>query len=246
MVLLVTLNGRPIEQEELAEAYARFVTRPQNHAMGGRRDFLLNLRHLTGSLLSRRLWVVEGSSAITRIDLFNPSIGDFVLRRSVGDVPTIRAGFLSLRSTSSLETLLALKRDEMLSAGAYREIVASLLQEAVECAFTGFEAEYVASLIRQLTAVSEMIPAEHLRALKGLDFLLQEPVLNSFEDAAEVVAWAKRNGELTDDQVVQFLRKVSESQIVPSCDEVQTLVSLRDLIDPGHTQYSVAEEDLKE
>ena len=74
MVLLVTLNGGTImSEQELAEAYSRFTARPESHAMNGRRDYTSNLRHLTSSLLSRKL-LGSVAAETPYINLFNPSL----------------------------------------------------------------------------------------------------------------------------------------------------------------------------
>ena len=92
ITLLVALNGRSINETELSEAYARYISLPESANLKGRRDFLANIKHLTGSLLNRRL---AKPNEVALIDLFNPSLGDYLLSRYSNDTPTLRLAFLS-------------------------------------------------------------------------------------------------------------------------------------------------------
>ncbi|WNB75158.1 nSTAND3 domain-containing NTPase [Methylomonas koyamae] len=101
IILLVALNGQALSENSLAKAYHRFLILPENQNLHGRREFQSNIRLLTGSFLNR-LVSSDGSSMI---DLFNPSIGDYVLKRYAGDVVTVRLAIQSLRSVRSTITL---------------------------------------------------------------------------------------------------------------------------------------------
>ena len=112
IVFLVVLNRRPIRENVLNEAYQRFISLPENQNMHGRREFQSNIRTLTGSFLNRTI-EQKGPSMI---DVFNPSITDFVLDHYVGDVIALQLAVTSLRTDECIVTLRSLVRNELLSA----------------------------------------------------------------------------------------------------------------------------------
>jgi hypothetical protein len=235
LVVLVTLNGRPMEQDDLSEAYVRYLSLPQNHAMSGRRDFLLNLRHLTGSLLSRQL-VGDASLTDPRIDLFNPSIGDYVLRRLAGDPPLLKAGFLSLRSDSSLESLSDLLKNEVISEKIHLDILNALLVQAHQCAFTGFSVEYLAGVLSRLVKSGGMQSENRERTAACVKVILNEPVPAFFEDVARVVQWAYENGLVGEPEVARFIVDACHEDTHASEAELRLLIRLRDKIASTYPQ----------
>lgn len=189
VVLLVALNRRPISQVDLAEAYSRFVARPESNGLAGRRDFLLTLRHLVGSLLNR---TAPSASTLSTafLDLFNPSIGDYVLRRYSTDVPSLRAGFTSLRSASSIETLRGLLAARLLQEQHAVDLAEHVLRDAQICGFIGYTAEHISATASFLLSTRQ--PNSHQVTLleKSAAFLLSTDPPFTFSDAATVIEWS--------------------------------------------------------
>lgn len=237
MVLLVALNGRPIHEQEIAEAYSRFTARPENSAMNGRRDYLSNLRHLTGSLLSRRL--IEGVSETAYISLFNPSIGDFVLRRYARDLPALRSGFHCLRSLSSLETLMDLRANRFIDAEACDSILLDILAEAIESEFTGYDAEYMSLLLWELRKSPRLSSAESDVAELTLEFILSEEVPGVFLTTAKIINWGTEQGLVSVDMAAKFLLDACDNN--PNFDETKALADIQiELIARGNRHPQAA------
>lgn len=230
LVLLVTLNRRPIEQSELAEAYSRFVAHPDKNAMSGRRDFLQNLRHLSGSLLSRTL--IDNHDSL--LNLFNPSIGDFVLRRYSTDLPSLRTGFCSLRSTASLQTLLDLEANQLLGSVARASIVKYILQAAREYDFVGYSSDYVAlALLKSAEAVAEISPANPI-IVDAARFIALSDCPKNFADVASALQWCLSNSLVTQAEVARFLGKALEK--TPDSTELGKLAELIRHLDEDQAQ----------
>jgi adenylate kinase family enzyme len=244
LVVLVTLNGKPMLQDHLSEAYVRYISLPENHAMAGRRDFLLNLRHLTGSLLSRQL-AQPDSLAQPSIDLFNPSIGDYVLRRLAGDVPSLKAGFLSLRSYSSLDTLRALQKNKLIPQKTYLDTLQALMTEANDCVFTGFSVVYVAAVVAKLIAASGIQSENQEHVIASISFILGGPIPPFFEEAAQVVQWAHTNGVVHNADVGRFILEACKNGTPASETELRLLVTLRDTIASTHPQIEDIDERIR-
>lgn len=223
IVLLVALNRRAISQHELSEAYVRYVSMPQNQAMGGRRDFLLNLRHLTGSLLSRS--IVDSNAGNASIKLFNPSIGDFVLRRYASDVPTMRNAFQSLRSLASLLTLDDLFKNKIVSEAVYADVLRIILRVASQDRFVGFDAEYVSTIAIQLVSIFKEVPPDELRqVVAAVHFVKAEKVKTFFCSTARFLRWGRSNAQVDDASIVRFILEACKQGA--SRDELEALVEL--------------------
>jgi hypothetical protein len=220
LVMLVTLNGRPIEQSELAESYSRFIAHPDTNAMNGRRDFLQNLRHLSGSLLSRTL--IDNHDS--HLNLFNPSIGDFVLHRYSEDLPSLRAGFCSLRSIASLRTLLNLEANELMASAVRASIVMHILQTASANEFVGYSSDYVAlALLRSTDSFAELSAANPTVATAAR-FVVLSDCPRQFGDVASAFQWCLANSLVTQDEVANFIGEALE--LSPESTELGKLAEL--------------------
>ena len=222
LVLLVTLNRQAISDDALAEAFNRYISMPDNFALAGKRDFLLNIRHLSGSLLSRE--IMDGKALGARFNLFNPSIGDYVLHRYVNDAPSLRAGFCSLRSVSSLSTLANLWANKLLHTDLTRGITDQILRTATALNFVGFSSEYVAKLVsmqRKIQPTREPSDAEFSQAIQ---FVANAECPSQFADVAALVDWALDKKELSIPLALRFVEKAIDSQ--PDLDEFERLGSI--------------------
>lgn len=194
IVLLVTLNRRAIPQAELAEAYSRFVARPECSGFSGRRDFLLTLRHLVGSLLNRTA-ASASTTAAAKLDLFNPSIGDYVLHRYLTDIPSLRAAFASLRSTSSIETLSDLVLSDLLPQAQAVELAEQVLREALTSGFVGYTVDHIAAAALFLLENSLPGKAKPCLMRAAASFILSTDPPDLFSDAAKLIEWAMENDD---------------------------------------------------
>lgn len=232
LVLLVTLNGRAIEQNALAECYYRFIALPESATMSGRRDFLSNMKHLSGSLLSRE--ISNQTDARAFINLFNPSIGDYVLRRYAKDVPSLNAGFASLRSTSSLRTLSNLSSNGLIGTDVAIRIVRGLLTNAISLKFIGYDVEYVASLGLMLHGFDEQLHPDDVWISKAIQFVLDSECPFLFGDAAEFIDWALSCESISQVDARNFLAKACGQR--PNSSEIEQLGSI-------YSKLSASEQD---
>jgi len=141
IILLVVLNRQPIAEAVLAEAYQDYISLPGNQNLKGRADFLINLKSLTGSFLNR---IIDGDKV--KIDLFNPSIGDYVLGRYKANPTALKNGFICLRNTNSLNTLKNLQQNNIIGR-ADSEIIAAAMLERLAHNDLG-DVSFVSDLIR--------------------------------------------------------------------------------------------------
>ncbi len=220
LILLVTLNARSIAQGDLAESYARFIIHPDAKAMHGRRDYLQALRHLVGSMLTRT--VIGEDEPV--INLFNPSIGDFVLHRYASDIPSLRAGFSSLRSTSSLRTLFNLKRNKRINVQTEMAILDVILDGAQASGYLGYSPEYIAlALVNYAPNFADISPTDE-RAVSASEFVAQSVCPSYFADVANVIQWRFDHSLSTAQEVVDFV--VSAFSVSANSEELSKLAKL--------------------
>lgn len=201
ITLLVTLNGKPISEEALSQAYKAYLSFPPHLGMQGRRDFMMNLKHLCGSLLSRRFQ----EDGRVKLDLFNPSLGDYVLRRCTRDISELRLGLLSLRTVSSLQTLISLFANNMISRESLRETVEAIVCHAMENKLVGYGPAYIAKAAMNLGMFGEVDKfANDIKLV--LAFLEQEKSPDNYEDVVRVALLAAKKGWMASSEVCRWVQ----------------------------------------
>lgn len=240
IILLVVLNGAPLDEKILAEAYHRFLALPENQNLHGRREFQSNIRLLTGSFLNR----IVSSQAHSMIDLFNPSIGDYVLKRYAGDVGSLRLGFLSLRTLRSTITLRSLQADRHLSEEETRIICDALINNLVENEFSDVSVEYLSALCdvyRGCGGFSGRISAD-LRA--AVLFIFNDCFDEATNHSFEIIKWGCQQGIVTSTQALDFISRNIDS--LTSHMEIKAMQSLISAIPEAELRHGEITQSAKE
>jgi len=201
IILLVVLNGSALGENILAEAYHRFLALPDNQSLHGRREFQSNIRLLTGSLINRTI----SSQGSSKIDLFNPSIGDYVLGRYAGDVVAILRGMLSLRTLRSTITLRSLQGDRHLTKADAKSICDALIENLAEDNFNDVSVEYVSALCdvyRECDGFDSMTSTALLAAVL---FILNKGLGEATDYSFGVIEWGVKQRIVTPEQALEFV-----------------------------------------
>lgn len=226
LIFLVTLNGRAISQNELSESFSRFIAHIDSKSMHGRRDFLQTLRQLAGSMLARTV-VREGEPTI---NLFNPSIGDFVLHRYAYDVPSLRAGFTSLRSISSLNTLIDLSENNLINGEARKAVLDAILIEARDKNYVGYSSSYVALALVKYTDDMNQLSLVDDKIVDASDFVGHADCPLLFADALQVMRWRFEHHLSSPQQIDSYIGQLCEFSAPPIPDELTQLGALMPLL----------------
>ncbi|WP_426619477.1 restriction endonuclease [Pseudomonas rustica] len=141
IVLLAAFNRDNISEHDLAEAYANGIAMPSHASYVGRRDFHVAIRHLSNSLLTR---LIIGDKVYYK--LFNPSLGDFILHRYAGNLPTLEAILKCLRSQSAIAVLFDMTQNKMIGHEDTNKILSTLFEHEAYLEFRGSDSEYLARL----------------------------------------------------------------------------------------------------
>lgn len=147
ITLIVTINEKGLSEDLLFESYRRFVESPKVRISKGESDILINVKKLSGSVLNR----IVNQKVIT-YDLFNPSIGDYVINRYCKNSDYLTIAFLSLHNTNCLKTLNSIRKQNIINEEIYGKIISSLLQLELSKAITpaSFDFEYGIELVTQI------------------------------------------------------------------------------------------------
>lgn len=225
IVLLVVLNGHAVAENALSEAYHRWLALPENHSLHGRREFLSNIRLLTGSFLNRTV-LPKGPS---EIDLFNPSIGDYVLQRYLSDMTTLRYGMLCLRTTRSIATIQSLLTGNRLSKANTKSLCEALISNLTKNAFEGAQVPYVSALCN-LYRISGGLAGDAVTAemREMVLFIVEEGLGYATDDSFAFVVWGIEQNIVSPEQAINFAKQHAEG--IDSKDEIQAISSLLDSI----------------
>lgn len=239
IIFLVVLNGYAIDESILAEAYYRFTALAENRHLQGRQEFQTNIQLLTGSFLNRAI----SSGGPSSIDLFNPSVGDYVLRRYSGNVVALRLGLQSLRTIRSTTTLASLVGDGLLSMIDAKSICKDLFEYFFACNFEAISTSYISALFTVYKKCEGLkdapCPACHAAAI----FVLNSCIANATSDSFEVIAWGLEQEIITPEQAVEFV--FANIQYAESAGEIKAISSLLSAIPSDTPKYYECSETVK-
>lgn len=216
LVLLVAMNGRVISEAELSEAFARYLSTPGLGSLTGNKDYLLNLRHLAGSMLTR---VIIGDKH-PYIRLFNPSLGDFILNRYSADRPALRACFGSLQSTPSLMTLKDMVTNKVISPSTAIDVAHHVFRRVYELNFLGCDAEFVGQLCVIRAELGHTLSTSDQSLLEAIDFIASAEC-DTFSASAQMILWGLENNHLGQEKAETFLETACSHR--PGYDELLEL-----------------------
>ena len=246
MVLLVAMSGRLISEAELSEAFARYLASPGAASLTGKKDFLLNLRHLSGSMLTRFL-VGDGH---TLVRLFNPSLGDFVLNRYANNAPALRQCFGSLKTLPSLKTLKDMLESKIIKKSVAAEVVNHLFASVIDIDFLCSDPEYVAQLCILRSELGTPFDSLDVNLRRAINFIAEEECSMPFLASARVLLWALKNGSIGSSAVEAFLNMalanepnhddlIIISQIV-KCFDIDEYESIYNTLDEAISAHLIA------
>lgn len=235
IVLLTSLNGRSIPENELRESYLRLIkTFPtaldQRHG-----DFSILLRHLAGSFLRRTI----GKQGDAQIDLLNPSIGDFLIHRYKNDPSMLAACLWSLRSLEAAQALRNWRGAKLLSDAHFQRIASMFLASAENEGLANFEPELLCQMLLQVVSGAPFNKQDCALYRRVVPHALEGDPDWHCSAIIKVLSIAI---DSTLVQVAQchdfFNRAVQEEHLTE--DELERLVSLADSLEASAPSYSGA------
>lgn len=240
IILLVVLNGHAIDEITLAEAYHCYIALHENQHLRGRHEFQSNIRLLTGSFLNRAI----SSHGPSIIDLFNPSIGDYVLRRYAGDVVALRLGLQSLRTLRSTITLRSLQGDGLLSKENAKVICGALFEHFSVMLFDGVSVAYISALFDVYKECDGLKNPPPSALYAAVSFILKEGMGEATGYSFNVIEWGLSQLIVTPEQALSFVSANIEQ--AESATEIKAMSSLLLAIPEGIPGYGQNAQAAKE
>jgi len=218
IVFLVVLNGKPIRENILGEAYQRFIFLPESQNLHGRREFQSNIRTLTGSFLNRT--IEQKGSPI--IDIFNPSIADFVLDHYAGNVSELHLAVTSLRTVECIVSIRSLVRNGLLAAEDAFTIYCIVIKRLVANNFQEVGVSFVSSLCEAYGRRNPW-PAIDSDWEAALKFIIQHED-SSIDDTFFALQWALTKNIVDAESALDVIR--SNVEAILSDGEIEAATSL--------------------
>lgn len=236
IVRLVVFNRGSINENTLSQAYHRFISLPESSHLKGRSEFQSNIRLLCGAFLNRDI-SFEGTPTI---DLFNPSIGDYVLERYASDEVAVRLTMLSLITLRSIETLRSLKANKNLTTTETKSICIALFEHFSINAFKSTSIEYVSALFDVLRSCGDLDEGKLGLYSSVVRFILLNALGNATDFAFEAVEWGVEQEVVGHDEALGYIK--NNITAVTENWEIRAASSLLDAIPyEAHSRIEILE-----
>lgn len=239
LIILIAFNGAPLDEKLLSEAYQRFLLSPESRGFIGRREFQANIRLLTGSFFNRKV-MREGGVVI---DLFNPSIGDYILKRYAGDALTLRLALQSLRTLRSTITLRSLRADKYLSQEEACKVCEALIANVAHEKFYNLSLEYVVALC-DVYKESLGSDKEPIGVLRDVVLFVLSSNFEAVDYGFEIIEWGLERGFIDSGQALGYIEGCVNT--ISTYAQMKAVQSSLNAIDESTLKYHETCQSVKE
>jgi len=227
-VCLVVFNGEKIKEDDLRRSFISMGLEERLFSNSSANSkYSLMIRSAIGSILNREIDPSNGSSTV---DLFNPSVADFVLGRFSDDAHSLKTFFFSLNTIKSIENLEALKNNA-LNKGVYLQVLSALLQKLT----TGLLPERIKYFLKIAYLVSQeksLLSSDNIKILSAFaDKINEFPVPEDLIKEARCLLSTYLSGgaEGASKVCIEFVSRACEAGITH--DDLLELYSLEESLD---------------
>lgn len=170
-VCLVVFNGATMDEDKLRDSFfERAIADGIVTASNANNRYTKMLNAAVGSMLKRTIF--ELFNSIT-IDLFNPSVADFILGRYLEDRHSLKAYFSCLNSMSSLHNLKSLKDTGHLKDDIYYDVLQEIAVGKINSNCFDSNTKYILTLVHIIItdtkALSQTNVAKVLQNIQTID-----------------------------------------------------------------------------
>lgn len=162
-VCLVVFNGTAMTDDELrASFFKRALTDNLISTSNASTKYHNMLKMAVGSLLGRK---IRAAGDMVLLDLFNPSVADFILGRHLKDPLSISAYFLCLDTLHSLQNLRSLKVNSTLEGSVYYDVINELVREKMNSDFYSKNPAYFLRLTYLIVTDAEALTPANIQGV---------------------------------------------------------------------------------
>ncbi len=157
-VCLVVFNGTSMEEDELQESFSEAtIDNGLATVINAHSKYIGMLKIAVGSMLQRTLM-----GDLTLINLFNPSVADFVLGRYLKNTQSLNVYFSCLNALYSLHNLKSLRKNGKLKDSSYYEIVRNLAVKKINANFLENKTSYFLALTNIIVTDPKAVYSENI------------------------------------------------------------------------------------
>ena len=188
IICLVVFNGTRIKELDL-EAAIRELIYLSPHIGNSNIELLSNLKIVVGSLLNRSLTRNEG----VVYDLFNPSVGDFVINQYSNKRSVIKELFYSLNTIESLKNLMSFSRNNVLNEEIVKEVVNFLVAKKIETTYDNATLDYKV-ILSDIALKKQFKNSENLIAIENFIKILslENDHISYIPELVQIIHWGFR------------------------------------------------------
>lgn len=224
-VLLVVFSGGSIEEQRLRECYESLSSDALVKNYIGDADFDMCMRLLVGSVLNRR--IEPGNITYT---LFNPSIADYVLRKTSSSIQKLVGLMTALLDARSLDNFQKLIINKIIEPSVYTEVIRLLcITKLSEIAITPKSIFYLSKLGElaiQYCKVENGILPEIYQFVVAVSLL---PKCSTYLAAmAPLLVYELNNGSISKETTIRFLDSFDASNF--NHDELAAVSKISSLL----------------
>jgi len=242
LVFLVVVNAKGIPESELNLAYNRYIHSTHGAILKGNCEFLFNIRVLTGSLLTRKIDAKQPMNP--EINLFNPSIGDFVLRRYSEDPFSIVNALISLRNENSIRTLDSLITSGLIQDAIGIKIAHNLFCQARDAEFMEYTSGWAISFSTLATKHSDHLASILFENAEFIEKIFADGIPRYFTEMANIVNILNSKRIIPEARALIFIDEAMNNS--PMDDEIEELDRLLFQIDTFATGRDEVEIKLRD
>lgn len=173
MLGLVVVNEFSIDENTFNEAYSEIVNDNKGYITSLSCDFISMVKTLVGAVLNRNM--VGNKTNYIRYTLFNPSVGDYVIKRISTDKNRLQLLYNSLNTVESIDNLLHTFRNKLIGNDIFNEILIKLVNKIKQPIYNDKYADYKIRVLN-LLFISDGICSEEKKitviidAITGVSF----------------------------------------------------------------------------
>jgi len=200
IVSLVVFNGKEIQEHNLKEAFLYLANRGNiDSPEYGISEFYSSVKLAVGALVNRK--IREGSSNVS-YDLFNPAVGDYLIRRFSEDQNRLCILFESLSTKESLGNITSLLKSEIVQSSIMHSVITKLMFGCLTGKIRNKTTEYKINLIR--LSIDQIYFNPELQKLlnKWLISLNYEDIeADYYPELSEVLTWSLQNNIIDTNEI---------------------------------------------
>ena len=211
LLLLTVYNGANIAELELRRAYDAFLRLQVARRYSGVSDFTVSTATLVGAVLNRTL---TSDGEVVEIALFNPSVADYVFRRTAADAALLSAIFRALFSENSLMNLQSLITSKVISERIAKAVLSDLTKNQLAVAQVGGRFDYgaiLADLALQYGRQDEMTSDIAASFVNSVD--LHDASVSQWERLASAIDICVTEGRTTPAKALSLVRECRSSNL---------------------------------